>query len=43
MLKEIIINNDKYTDFEINKFLIMLINEYQNQKNKIQQLIIDIK
>ena len=28
ILKERIINNDKYTDFEINKLLICLTNEY---------------
>ena len=29
MLKERIVNDNKYTDFEINKFLIILTNEYQ--------------
>ena len=28
VLKERMVNNDKYTDFEINKFLISLTNEY---------------
>jgi hypothetical protein len=34
-------NNDEYTDFEINKFINILLNEYD--KKKIQLLMIDIR